>query len=577
MLELEQKQLIEELIDVYKDDYNIFRILKNGDHEIRHSSFLSWLMDSKENHGFGNAFLKRFLVVCMDEKRDILSCCGLVPDSVKTSDDNHKKVDEIDDEIIIFEEYPVPMKGAGKRFTNKRIDILMVGKDYTCTIENKYGSVVHDDQLQRYKTFVECRDSDNFAPFKYSKRRNLFVYLDIPEIDKLPVYLRAVHKDMTGETIRKTYSGYNYVSYRDIISILKDLCDEDYQKNNAEQYKFIKQYIDLVSEKYGEYSGIISDKLNELMNKYDHLSDSHFEKEYVDNPKHRDVLDRFKDYTRMVQSKNDDYIEGKLKDLFKNNDSIKMHYGKAEVTNPYAYKYLFDKETAFSQYIGQIDFPAKYGRYSMALYGGLSSNQTSENCIDYFMNNSKEVRTKLAELGKYNWNCYIEYCIYSSTGQGLNQLPEIKEYNRKIEMERFLEMAEVYLKNKFEGNYSKEESLNVSKALYVGTFKKDKLFKDGKLKKDFCDLLDNFFSGYKGDLAKSIEQSIISKDREQITCRWCFGMVRQFDELNAGKAIITDADRKNISNDICKLYRDTINTGLTLFGFDKNKLNELFK
>ena len=40
---------------------NIFQILRITNNEIRHSNFLSWLLDPSQSHKLGDIFLKRFL------------------------------------------------------------------------------------------------------------------------------------------------------------------------------------------------------------------------------------------------------------------------------------------------------------------------------------------------------------------------------------------------------------------------------------------------------------------------------------------------------------------------------------
>lgn len=41
--------------------FNVFRVLKLDQHEIRHSNMISWLLDPNEKHGFGIYFLSEFL------------------------------------------------------------------------------------------------------------------------------------------------------------------------------------------------------------------------------------------------------------------------------------------------------------------------------------------------------------------------------------------------------------------------------------------------------------------------------------------------------------------------------------
>ena len=48
-------------LDNWKDEVNIFDVLKVTNTEIRHSNILAWLLDPNENHGIGDSFLKEFI------------------------------------------------------------------------------------------------------------------------------------------------------------------------------------------------------------------------------------------------------------------------------------------------------------------------------------------------------------------------------------------------------------------------------------------------------------------------------------------------------------------------------------
>lgn len=69
MTDKENKALKEFLLDIsclnaldnWKDDVNIFDVLKATNTEIRHSNILAWLLDPNENHGIGDSFLKEFI------------------------------------------------------------------------------------------------------------------------------------------------------------------------------------------------------------------------------------------------------------------------------------------------------------------------------------------------------------------------------------------------------------------------------------------------------------------------------------------------------------------------------------
>ena len=74
-------QLIKDInfdrLDLELKNPNIFQILKISNTEIRHSNFLSWLLDPSQSHKIGDIFLKRFL-------REVFSS------------DKFEKIDQID-------------------------------------------------------------------------------------------------------------------------------------------------------------------------------------------------------------------------------------------------------------------------------------------------------------------------------------------------------------------------------------------------------------------------------------------------------------------------------------------------
>jgi hypothetical protein len=50
--------------------FNILKVLKIENTEIRHSNVLAWLMQPQESHGIGQAFIKRFLsTILLDANR----------------------------------------------------------------------------------------------------------------------------------------------------------------------------------------------------------------------------------------------------------------------------------------------------------------------------------------------------------------------------------------------------------------------------------------------------------------------------------------------------------------------------
>jgi hypothetical protein len=130
---------------------NIFQILKSTNNELKHSNFLSWLLNPNESHKIGDIFLKRFIrEVFSSEKFEEL-------EQTETNDINFSNVE-------VRREW-------------KNIDVLIVlekkenpkNKVIIC-IENKIKSKEQEKQLTTYKNTVEK---------EFPKEKKAFVYLTL--------------------------------------------------------------------------------------------------------------------------------------------------------------------------------------------------------------------------------------------------------------------------------------------------------------------------------------------------------------------------------------------------------------
>ena len=201
-----------------KKSFNIFKVLKLDNHEIRHSNFLAWLLNPKEHHGCGDKFLKQFLAKAIGEQNNISD----------TSD------------VVIETEY---LTNAGRR-----IDILIhsLNSDFVCVIENKYGSDEHDEQCKHYKDFIE----------KYSQFRNYqhqhYIFLDI----EMPPQ----------ELLDNALSCYQPITYKDIYMILIGIKSSFEQ--NSYIYEIIKQYSQIIKEKYIMLDTETKKQCREIYGKY---------------------------------------------------------------------------------------------------------------------------------------------------------------------------------------------------------------------------------------------------------------------------------------------------------------------
>lgn len=223
--------------------FNIFKVLKLDNHEIRHSNFLAWLLNPNENHNLGDKFLKRFL----EEANIDTSNIDTTSMNIKT-------------EVCTNEQ--------------RRIDLLLYTNDFVCVIENKYGSIEHGGQCQDYKKFIE-----KYSKFKdYNNQKYIFLDINLP----------------TEEQLTKALNCYNPITYKEVYYILLDLLKSMNQNDNATQS--IKQYTDILKEKYTMLDKETKNKCREIYSKY------------------KDVFNLMKEYTSEFQNDIFDIMREVVKD-----------------------------------------------------------------------------------------------------------------------------------------------------------------------------------------------------------------------------------------------------------------------
>ncbi len=187
-----------ERLEEITEDFNIFTALGIVDIEVRHSTFLSWLMDPSESHGLGDYFLAAFLRKAVFRA----SSLGIESPSVFDIDSWHF------DSAEVLREY-------------RRIDIFIRSEEhkFVCVIENKIRSGEHGNQLQRYRETVEN---------EYPDYRKLFIYLtvngDIPSDD----------------------SYYISLSYEDVLPLIDRLIESKSDKVGSEILTFVSHYRDML-------------------------------------------------------------------------------------------------------------------------------------------------------------------------------------------------------------------------------------------------------------------------------------------------------------------------------------------
>ena len=197
-------------LDLGLKNPNIFQILRITKNEIRHSNFLSWLLDPNQSHKLGDIFLKRFL-------REVFSS------------DKFGDLDQVDVEGMDLSKVEIQREW-------KNIDILIKLENVVVCVENKVLSKEHSDQLRRYKEIIENQ---------FPNHHQTFVFLT-PE----------------GTTSEDESDTYEPISYEFIVESLDRIISVYGESLNEQVKNYIKDYITIIKR---ELMG--TDKLTELSKK----------------------------------------------------------------------------------------------------------------------------------------------------------------------------------------------------------------------------------------------------------------------------------------------------------------------
>lgn len=194
-------------LDLGLKNPNIFSILQISKTEIRHSNFLSWLLDPNQSHKLGDIFLKRFL-------REVFSS------------DIFEEVDQVDVEGMDLTQVEILREW-------RNIDLLIKLPDVVVCIENKVLSKEHSNQLTRYLNTVNTQ---------FPRHKKTFVYLT-PD----------------GDISQDESEMYYPISYEFIVETLKTIISVYGDSINNQVKFYIKDYITIIKR---ELMG--TDKLSKL-------------------------------------------------------------------------------------------------------------------------------------------------------------------------------------------------------------------------------------------------------------------------------------------------------------------------
>ncbi len=518
------KDEIEEIEKINNSSTNIFKILKQQDYENKHSTFLSWLFDKNASHGLGSDFAERVFKRAFGEDCEI--DCSTI-ESVRT-------------EVRIDGD---KQKQAGK--DKRRIDLLVVGKGFTCTIENKYGSIEHGGQCADYREYIEGRKNEDDNPeggtYPISEGwKNYFVFLDIEE-----------PKDFKKN--RKTrYADFDILEYKDIKKILKELVKD---KKGNDTISYINQYIEILKERYEPLGEEITNLCSQIPGSdISNILDIR-KKEYGNlTESERVFVNIVNQYYEKEKNKKDKFIEEIVKGIIKDPDLIKPDYGvgrKRKNSDIIPYAYAIKIPDVFFQiegskkdkkpFIQSVDYPATDG-----LFIGISAGfqpKGSLYFIEFIQSNPSfwsDLDTLLKSKG---WECMCEYRIGKNnifSGETANVIRSIK-----CDAKSFKELAcEDYI------SWTQLGLAKVQKVKEcIGKLNEKRIVSD--IERD--------------NLYKTID-NLISNGLKAIASEWVFHL-----KYKLGEEILeADIDRCK------KLYREKTLEGMAIFGL-KQKAEGLFK
>ena len=167
-------QRLEELLAEAKAqpaEFDLFEVIrpKLWEYEDVHSNVLAWLLDPRANHGFGDCFLKHFVLAAGP------------PSGIEIAGDWSEAKSQ--------QEWPNVVDGQWGY-----LDILLVNdkERFLCAIENKVSSSEHSEQLTRYRKALEERYPDYDRHCVFLSPRGMLPYREEEQEHWTAVSYKAV-------------------------------------------------------------------------------------------------------------------------------------------------------------------------------------------------------------------------------------------------------------------------------------------------------------------------------------------------------------------------------------------------
>ena len=248
-----------ERLEALLDQFNLFEALGAVRVEVRHSDFLSFLLNPSQNHGLGDTFVKRVL-----------------QRSLSISSVQNLPITPIDldiwdlDELTVFREW-------------QNIDILLVDErnHLVVIIENKVGSREHSGQLQRYWQITNQHYHNwnivglFLSPEGDQPSDDNYFPIDYTTICEILEKLVETRKSTLGPDVLVALNHYTQMLRRHIVSNseIEQLAKRIYRKH--------KQALDLIYEYRPDQQESIREILENLIKSESRLILDHSSKSYI--------------------------------------------------------------------------------------------------------------------------------------------------------------------------------------------------------------------------------------------------------------------------------------------------------
>ena len=246
------KEILEEFVVENRDldklesllaEFNIFEAIGAVRQELRHSDFLSFLMNPFQNHGLSDIFLKRLL------KKALLKAV-------------EQSLSPIDIDVMDLTDSEI-------RREWRNIDILIhsPSNKLVCAVENKFMSKEHSQQLQRYQQIIQN---------EFPHHIDILIYLT-PEADNpsdvnwIPFsYVEVLNViDTICQSYKSTIGGDVYTLMTHYLTMLRRhiVSGSDVGELAEKIYRSHKRALDIIFEHRPDLQSDLSDFLQDLVSR----------------------------------------------------------------------------------------------------------------------------------------------------------------------------------------------------------------------------------------------------------------------------------------------------------------------